>query len=76
MVDIERRTNIRVGSRHPYRIVAQWQDPATGVVQVFRSANIWFDPTQYVGETVDVFVDNADSRRHVVDLDFLPQTSG
>ena len=73
VVEIERRTNIRVGSRHPYRIVAQWQDPATQAVQVFRSANIWFDPTEYVGETVGVFVDPYEPRRHVVDLDFLPK---
>lgn len=76
VVEIEQRTNIRVGSRHPYRIVAQWQDPATHAVQVFRSANIWFDPTEYVGETVGVFVDRDEPRRHLVDLDFLPKPGG
>jgi hypothetical protein len=62
VVDIERRTNIRVGNRHPYRIVAQWHDPATGAVRISRSANIWFDPREYVGETVDVLVDVGDPR--------------
>jgi len=76
VVEIEWRRNIRVGNRSPYRIVAQWQDPATGAVQVFRSANIWFDPAAHVGETVDVFVDRHDPRRHLVDLAFLPQAQG
>jgi hypothetical protein len=76
VVEIQRRTNIRVGMTHPYRIIAQGEAPAGGGVVVYRSANIWFDPTQYVGETVNVFVDRDNPKRHVVDLDFLPKLRG
>jgi len=79
VVEIERRTNIRVNQRHPFRIIAQGEVGEVGrggkggEVVLYRSANIWFDPTPYVGETVTVFVDRNDPRRHVVDLDFLPK---
>ena len=74
VIDVELRRNIRVGSRHPWRIVAQWEDPS-GAVRVFHSANIWFDPTQYVKETVDVLVDRYEPKRYLVDIDFLPRTA-
>jgi hypothetical protein len=69
VVQIERRTNIRVGTTHPFRIIAEGSDVT------FKSANIWFDPTPYVGETVNVFVDRNNPKRHLVDLEFLPKPS-
>lgn len=72
---VEVRTNLRVNGRSPWRIVCQWQDPGTKDVQVFHSANIWFDPSEYVKETVPVFVDRNNSRRYVVDLTFLPKVN-
>ena len=75
VVEVELRTNLRVNGRHPYRIVAQRQDPVSHEVQVFRSANIWFDPTAYVPKTVQVLVDRYNPRRHLVDLGFLPKVS-
>lgn len=74
VIEVELRRNIRVGNRHPFRIVAQWEDPS-GAVRVFHSANIWFDPTQYVQETVDVLVDRYDPKKYLVDTDFLPRTA-
>jgi hypothetical protein len=43
---------------------------------VFKSANIWEDPTPHVGQTVDVLVDRYDPKRYVVPLDFLPRADG
>jgi hypothetical protein len=73
VIEIERRTNIRVGQKSPFRIVAQGEVSGGREVVLYRSANIWFDPTPYVGETVSVYVDRNDPGRHVVDLDFLPK---
>ncbi len=72
VVNVELRTNIRVGNRHPWRIVAQAEDPS-GAVRVFHSPNIWFDPSPYVQETVDVLVDRYEPKRYLVDIDFLPK---
>ncbi len=72
VTDIEYRTNITVGRRHPWRIVAEWREREGSEPVVFRSANIWTDPTGHVGETVEVLVDRYDPKRYVVDLGFLP----
>jgi hypothetical protein len=74
VTQVELRTNIRVGNRHPWRIVAQWEDPS-GTVRVFTSANIWFDPSPYVKDTVEVLVDRYQPQRYLVDLDFLPKSA-
>jgi hypothetical protein len=74
VLEIELRRNIRVGNRHPWRIVAEWQESPSSDPVVFRSANIWEDPTPHVGETVEVLVDRYDTKRYLVDLDFLPKT--
>jgi len=71
VIEVERRTNIRVNGAHPFRIVAQGE--VQGEVVLYRSANIWFDPTQYVPQAVTVFVDRNNPKRYLVDLDFLPR---
>jgi len=73
VTEVERNTSVRVNNRHPWRVVCQWQDPGTQEVHVFRSANIWYDPTEYVKESVGVFVDRNDPRRYLVDIEFLPK---
>ena len=72
-VEVERRMNIQVNGVHPWRLVCQWQDPGSQEVHVFRSGNLWFDPSEYVSETVPVFVDRNDLRRYYVDLSSLPR---
>lgn len=71
---VERNGALEVNGEHPYRIVCQWQDPATGLLHVFRSQNLWFDPTPHVRvEELTVFVDPKNPRRHLVDVSFLPK---
>jgi hypothetical protein len=71
---IERNTSLAVNGAHPWRIVCQWIDPATGMLHLFKSENLWFDPTPHVhaGE-LTVFVDPRNPRRYVVDVSFLPR---
>jgi hypothetical protein len=76
VLEIELRRNIRVNNRHPWRIVAEWQESSSAEPVVFRSANIWEDPTPHVGETVEVLVDRHDVKRYLVDLEFLPRQGG
>lgn len=71
---VERNTALLVNGRHPFQLVTQWLDPATNQVRVFRSNNIWFDPSDYVGDDeVPVYVDPKDPGRYLVDLSFLPE---
>jgi hypothetical protein len=71
---VERNTSIQVNGRSPWRILCQWQDPSTGLLHVFKSQNLWFDPTPYVQvQELTVFVDPAKPKRYVVDVGFLPK---
>lgn len=66
-------TTVTVNGRNPFRITAQWQDPATSRVYVFVSRNIWFDPSKYIsGKSVRVFIAPNNPKRYYVDLSFLP----
>jgi len=67
-------TAVSINGRNPFRIVAQWQDPATSQVHVFESHNIWFDPSSYIKQkAIRVFVDRANPKKYYVDVSFLPQ---
>jgi hypothetical protein len=67
-------TDVSINGRNPFRIVAQWQDPATAKVHVFESHNIWFDPSSYIKQkAIRVFVDPANPKKYYVDVSFLPQ---
>jgi len=67
-------TSLTVNGRHPWRLLAQWQHPATQKMYSFRSDAIWFDPTRYVQrETLDVIVNADDPKQYELDISFLPK---
>lgn len=70
---VDLNTTVTVNGRNPFRITAQWQDPATSRMYVFVSRNIWFDPSKYItGKSVRVFIAQGNPKRYYVDLSFLP----
>lgn len=73
---VERNLSLRVNGRHPFFVVGQWQDPSTADVYVFRSDNIWYDPTDFINSaSVPVYIDPADPRTYFMDLSFLPRSA-
>jgi uncharacterized membrane protein YqjE len=73
---VELNTSLRVNGSSPYRLKCQWLDPATNKMHVFHSANIWFDPTNYVsGKTLDVLLDPENPHRYLVETSFLPEVA-
>jgi hypothetical protein len=70
---VERNTRIRINGRSPWRITAEWQHPVRGSSHVFRSENLWTDPSDQVRDlkTVRVRIDADDPRRHWMDVGFL-----
>ncbi|MDP9838137.1 hypothetical protein J2T09_002904 [Neorhizobium huautlense] len=71
---VERNGSIEINGTHPWRIMCQWQDPATSKVHVFASDNVWFDPTDYVTQKqLNVRIDPKNPKRHWVDTGFLPE---
>ena len=71
---VEQNTSMKVNGRSPWRVLAQWLDPATSQVHVFKSDNLWFDPSTYIKDRkINVFIDRADPKKYYVDLSFLPK---
>jgi hypothetical protein len=71
---VELNTSLQINGSSPYRLVCQWLDPATNHMHVFHSANIWFDPTNYVtGKTLQVMLDPNNPHRYLVETSFLPE---
>lgn len=73
---VELNEHLRVNGKNPYQVLTQWQNPATGQTRIFRSNNVWFDPSEYLnGRNVMVFVGRGDPDRYHVDLSFLPESA-
>ena len=74
---VDQDLNFTVNGRSPFRILSQWQDPMTKTLHVFRSENLWFDPTEFAkGRRITVYIDPKNPSRHAMDLSFLPKTEG
>jgi hypothetical protein len=70
-------TGIRVNGRSPFRIAAQWVDPGTNQVHLFKSERIQFDPSDYLPKDgrIGVFIDARNARKYYVDTTFLPEAA-
>lgn len=74
VVDVELNGGLSINGRNPYRIVAQWLNPQTNKLHVFRSENLWFDPGPYISESlVTVMIDPANPKRYSMNTRFLPE---
>jgi hypothetical protein len=73
-IAVELNTSLEVNGRNPFCVVTQWQNPATSKVHVFRSKNLWFDPTSFIkAKRITVFIDANNPKKYYVDLSFLPE---
>ncbi len=67
IIDVFRDTGRKSQGRSPFRIAAQGKHPATNRIRRFESDPIWIDPTDLVGDSIDVLVfpEPGDRRYHV-----------
>jgi hypothetical protein len=71
---IEINEGISINGKNPYRLIAQWLNPDTSKIHVFKSANLWFDPTDYVTtDMIKVFIKSGHPNKYYVDISFLPK---
>jgi hypothetical protein len=71
---VEQNRGLQVNGRSPWCIVTQWKNPTTGELHLFRSANLWFDPTAHIqGRQITVYVDRKNPKRYYMDVSFLPK---
>ena len=69
---------VTMNGRHPFVIRCSWMDPVTGKSWLFDSESFWFDPAPYLKDrqTLPVYYDPANPRKHVVDTSgILPEGS-
>jgi hypothetical protein len=66
-------TSISMNGRSPYQIEAQWLDPQTNTIHIFKSKNIWYDPSEFVKEKVTVKADPQNLKKYWMDVSFLPE---
>jgi hypothetical protein len=70
---VELNESFEVNGTHPFRIVARWHDAPNNQLYIFRSANLWFDPSEFIpGNTVPVYIDPNKPTRYHLDTSFLP----
>lgn len=73
---LDRNTDMETNGVSPFVISLQWLNPEDQKVYLFRSEDIWFDPTEYVvTDELTVYVDRHNHKRHYVDLSFLPKVA-
>lgn len=71
---VEKNTMIAMNGRHPYHIIAHWQNPSTNQLHIFKSKNIWFNPTDYINrKELTVYVDKSNIKKYHMDVSFLPE---
>jgi hypothetical protein len=74
ITEVSLNQSYKVNGRHPFVIHAQWLDPKTASVKLFRSDNFWYDPQPYLHqEEVTVFIDKDNQNRYWMDTSFLPE---
>lgn len=66
--------SFKVNGRSPYKIHAQWVNPSTSNEHLFKSANIWFDPSEFIqGNEITVYIEQDNPKKYYVDITFLPK---
>jgi hypothetical protein len=77
IIEVGKNTNLKINGRSPWVVRAQWQHPVTQEVHVFQSENLWYDPSQFIGdrEQIPVRVDADNPKRFRVDISWLPKSA-
>jgi len=69
-------SSLVVNGKSPYKIHVQWLNPTTSQLHIFKSANIWFDPTNYITQDkIVVLMEKDNPKKYHVDTSFLPKLS-
>jgi hypothetical protein len=73
--NVETNFQLRVNYQYPYYVQSVGVDPKTGGKVMFRSEDIWFDPTSLIkeGQEIEVVIDPENPNDYLVDLSFLAE---
>lgn len=71
---IELNESISVNGQHPYCIITHWLNPETSELHIFKSNNLWFDPSDYITtRTIKVMISPGNPKKYYLDTSFLPK---
>jgi hypothetical protein len=71
---VEQNTSVSVNGRYPFRVLTHWLNPSTSELHIFKSNNLWFDPSSYIkSKKITVFIDPSNPKKYLMDLAFLPK---
>ena len=69
-------SNYKVNGRSPFLIYSQWLNTNTNELHLFKSDDIWFDPTDFIGtEPIKVMIDPVNPKKYYMDISFLPKVN-
>ena len=73
-LSVDINTSYSVNDKHPYQIVTQWRNPATSEIHLFKSRNLWYDPTSFIKDKrITVYIARDNPKKYLVDVAFLPK---
>lgn len=71
--NVQLNSGSKANGRNPFQIYSQWLNPNTNELYVFKSDDIWFDPTEFIKtEEIKVMIDPNDPKKYLMDTSFLP----
>jgi hypothetical protein len=68
-------TSLTVNGRSPFRIEAHWLNPDTQKIHILKSKNLWFDPSEFLQDTITVKMDPRNPKKYWMDVSFIPQVA-
>jgi len=71
---VELNESFEVNGRNPFKIVVEWLNSETQELFIYKSNNLWFDPSDYIKQDeITVYVDKNNPKKYFVDTSFLPK---
>ncbi|PKM31283.1 MAG: DUF3592 domain-containing protein [Gammaproteobacteria bacterium HGW-Gammaproteobacteria-11] len=71
---VQLNTGIQVNGNCPFQVLAHWINPMTSELHIFKSNNIWFDPSSHIPtDKITVYIDRNNPKKYHMDTSFLPK---
>ncbi|NMY30709.1 DUF3592 domain-containing protein [Pseudomonas sp. WS 5412] len=71
---VELNQSLSMNGQNPFVILCQWLNPVSRQLHVFKSENIWFDPSPYIEQdAIKVLIEKDNPKKYYVDISFLPK---
>lgn len=72
-LEVSTNTSYVVNGRYPYNIICKWTNPEDQEEYIFKSENIWDDPSSIIEEknikTFAIYLDPTNKKKYVMDID-------